>query len=125
MYKMSVRPHFDYCDVIYHMPQLTNPLDSTITLNSLMERIEKNQYQAALAITGAWQGSNRNTLYDELDWESLSDRRWSRSVIQLFEIRSNMPPPYLRDNLPRLRRLVFGNCISNKYHELFCNTARL
>ena len=35
-----------------------------------------------------------------------------------------MTPPYLRDNLPRLRRLLFGSCISNKYHELFFNKAR-
>ena len=102
MYKMFVRPHFDYCDVIYHIPHFTNPFDSIITLNSLMERIEKIQYQATLAITGAKQGSNDDTLYDGLGWESLSDRRWSRRVIQLFKMPSNRTPPYLRDNLPRL-----------------------
>ena len=39
-----------------------------------MEHIERVQYQAALAITGCWQGSNRNKLYEELGWESLSDQ---------------------------------------------------
>ena len=33
-------------------------------------------FKDALAVTGAWQGSNRSKLYDELGWESLSNRRW-------------------------------------------------
>ena len=53
---MFVRLHFDYSNVIYHITQLTNPFDSTITLSSLMERIEKIQYQSALAITGGLAG---------------------------------------------------------------------
>ena len=52
MYKIFIRPHFDYCDVIYHTPHLANPFDycdviyptphlanpfeSSITLNALM-----------------------------------------------------------------------------------------
>ena len=66
MYIIFIRPHFDYCDVIYRTPHLTNPFESSITLNALMERVEKLQYQAALAITGTWQGTSRNKLYDEL-----------------------------------------------------------
>ena len=121
MYKMFVRPIFDYCDVIYHSPHLTNPFDSTIKLNPLMERIEKIQY---LAITGGWQGSSRIKLYEELGWESLSDRWWYRRLIQLFKIRNNMTPAYLRGNIPRQRRLLFGNCNPNIYREIFCITAR-
>ena len=34
-----------------------------------MKQIEKVQYQAALAITGTWQGSSRNKLYENLGWE--------------------------------------------------------
>ena len=124
MYKMFVRPIFDYCDVIYHSPHLTNPFDSTIKLNPLMERIEKIQYQAALAITGGWQGSSRIKLYEELGWESLSDRRWYRRLIHFFKIRNNMTPAYLRGNIPRQRCLLFGNCNPNIYHEIFCSTAR-
>ena len=37
-----------------------------------MEKAEIIQYQAALAVTGEWQGSSRSKLYDELGWESLS-----------------------------------------------------
>ena len=74
-----------------------------------MESIERIQYQSALAITGTWQGSNRNKLYDELGWESLSDRKWSRRLIQLYKIRNNRTPSYLRDNLPRQRAPLYNN----------------
>ena len=81
MYKAFVRSHLDYCDVIYHIPLLHQaPLG--VTLNSFMEKVERVQYQAALAITGAWNGSSRIKLYDELGWESLSDRRRCRRVLQ-------------------------------------------
>ena len=36
-----------------------------------MEKTERTQHQAALAITGAWQGSCRSKLYGELGWESI------------------------------------------------------
>ena len=78
MYKMFVVPHQDYCDVIYHMPPLNNGFDSSIRLNPLMESLEQIQYQAALSITGCWQGTSLNKIYEELGWETMSDRRWAR-----------------------------------------------
>ena len=75
MYKSLVRSHLDYCDIIYHIPSHQNQAPLGVTLNSVMENVERIQYQSALAITGAWHGSNRAKLYDELGWESLSDRR--------------------------------------------------
>ena len=110
MYKIFIRPHFDFCDPIYHTPQVTNPFESSITLNALMERVEKIQYQALLAITGTWQGTSRNKLYDELGWKSLSDRRRCRRLIHLFKIRNNMTPN-LKENLPLKRSLLFRNLI--------------
>ena len=62
MYKTLVRPHLDYCDVIYHIPSKQDQLGGV--LNSLMYMAEKVQYQAAIAITGAWQGSSRLKLYE-------------------------------------------------------------
>ena len=57
-----------------------------------MEKIEKIQYQTGLAITGAWQGSDRNKRYETLGWESPSDRRFIRRVLHLFKIRTNVTP---------------------------------
>ena len=66
MYKALVRSHLDYCDIIYHIPSKILQAPLGMSLCSLMERVERIQYQAALAITGAWQGSSRSTIYEEL-----------------------------------------------------------
>ena len=66
MYKALVRSHLDYCNTIYHMPALNNQINLGVTLTSLMKTVGRTQYQAALAITGVWQGSNRSKLYEEL-----------------------------------------------------------
>ena len=87
MYQSLVRSHLDYCDTIYHMPALNNQINLVATLTSLMETVERTQYQAALAVTGAWQGSNRSKLYEELGWESITDRRWCRRILQIHNIK--------------------------------------
>ena len=53
MYKALVRSHLDYCDIIYHIPSHQNQAPLGVTLNSLMEKVERIQYQSALAISGA------------------------------------------------------------------------
>ena len=40
MYKTLVRPHFNHCHIIYHIPSITNPYGRVVTLNYLMERLE-------------------------------------------------------------------------------------
>ena len=97
MYKALVRPHLDYCDVIYHIPSKQTQLGGV--LNVLMEEVEKVQYQAGLAITGAWRGSSRSKLYEELGWESLSDRRWCRRILQIHKIVNNKTLSISKTNL--------------------------
>ena len=123
IYKAYARSHFDYCDFIYHIPpKLT---ESGLALHSLMEKIEKIQYQAALAVTGCWQGTSRNKIFEELGWETLSDRRRSRRILQIHKIITNMTPAYLRDLLPPNRQLFLPNvfreirCRTDKYHNSF------
>ena len=104
MYKALVRSHLDYCDTIYHIPALNNQINLGVTLTSLMETVERTQYQAALSITGAWQGSNRS----KLEWESLSGRRWCRRILQIRKIKNKMTPSHLRDKiLPEIRTASF------------------
>ena len=67
LYKLFVRPHFEYADVIYHVPQINNPFDSCINLNNLMNSIEQIQYQAARVVTGNWKGTITSKVYDELE----------------------------------------------------------
>ena len=121
MYKTLVRSHLDYCDIIYHIPSKHNQFGEII--NTLMERVEKIQYQAALAITGAWQGSNRSKLYDDLGWDTLSDRRWCRRVLKIHNIVTNAPC-YLRNKLPRFRRPLYSQNNANIFHGIRCKTDR-
>ena len=100
MYKALVRTHLDYCDTIYHMPALNNQTNLGVTLTSLMETVERTQYEAALAITGTWQVFSRSKLYEELGgWETLSECRWCRRILQIHKIKNNMTTTYLRDKL--------------------------
>ena len=57
-YKLYIRPHLDYGDVIFHNQR-----------TDLMNLIEQVQYEAALIVSGCWQGTNHERLYDELGWE--------------------------------------------------------
>ena len=69
IFKMHVRPYLDYCDIIYHIPGKTtetSDFDSSRTLTSQMNTLERTQYQAALAVSGAWKGTSRTKIYDEL-----------------------------------------------------------
>ena len=80
MYKVLVASHLDYCDIMYHIPRVLNQPPLGLSLNASMEKVERIQCQLALAITGAWQGSSRTKLYEEMGWETLSDRHMSRRI---------------------------------------------
>ena len=71
LFKLYVRPHLDYGDVIYHIPAKVCEFSGNIVISNLMEKLESVQYSAALAITGAWRGTSREKLNAELGWESL------------------------------------------------------
>ena len=104
IYKLHVRPHFDYCDVIYHVPPTHNPFTLCTSQNYLMNRLETMQYTAALAITGTWKGTSREKIYKELGWESLSDRRWYRRLTLFFKIFNGLTPNYLTSLLPETQQ---------------------
>ena len=122
MYKALVRSHLDYCDIIYHIPSVQTQFG--MTLNDLMKKAERIQYQAALAITGAWQGSSRSKLYEELRWESLFERRWCRRILQIHKIVSNNTPSYLKDKLLRYRRPLYSQNSNNTFHEIRYRSSR-
>ena len=100
IYKMHVRSHLDFCDVIYHLPEIDSLFDCSYRLTRLMNQIERVQYQAALAITGTWQGTNTDKIYEELGWESLSNRRWFHRLVHFYKIQNNMAPEYLKNHIP-------------------------
>ena len=164
IFKMCIRSHFDYCDFIYHIPELKkeksengsdvdddeevddddyddengdleNDFDETdlkvngnsslkFKLNFRMKSLESVQYQAALAVTGAWKGSSAAKLYAELGWESLHSRRYFRRITQFFKIMNGLTPQYLVDPIPVPRRHLFGRYVSNDLYEFKCRTKR-
>ena len=71
IYKNFVRPHLDYGDILYDKPNNEN----------FQNKLEKVQYRACLAITGAIQGTSRTKLYDELSLHSLIKRCWCNKLI--------------------------------------------
>ena len=123
MYKALIRPHLDYCDIIYHIPPHQNQAPLGVTLNSAMEKVERIQYQSALAISGAWHGSSRTKLYEE-GWESLSDRRTGRRILQIHKIFNNKTPSYLNEKLPTNCRALFSGNTRNTFHEIICKSNR-
>ena len=108
MYSVLVRSHLDYCDVTFHIPSKIHPLPLGMSLHDHMEKLERVQYQAALAVTGAWQGTSRIKLYEELGWESLSDRRTCRRVLQIHKIVDAKTPEYLQHCLPPNRNVIIN-----------------
>ena len=94
MYKALVRSHLDYCDFIYHVLSIIHqpPLgdDPQLSNGERYNIIEIIQYQTALAITGAWQGTSRSKMYYKLGWETPSGRRKCRRVLQIHKIINNI-----------------------------------
>ena len=115
MHKALVRSHLDYCDIIYHIRTSNSRINLGVTSNSLMEKVERTQYQAALAITGTWQGTNRSKLYEELGWETLSDRRWCMRILQIHK--KYKIPSYLRDKLSPHSRPLYRLNNSNTFQD--------
>ena len=62
LYKLYVRPHLDYGEVIYHFPAKVCEFSGSVVLPSLMEKLESVQYSAARAIKGKWRGTSRGKL---------------------------------------------------------------
>ena len=112
-YKLYIRPHLDYGDIIYHGQSA-----------EMMVFLEQIQYKAALVITGCWQGTNRDKLYNDLGWESLTDRRWYRRLCMFFKIRNHETPRYLYDHLPPPRDLIYNLRNSRNYSVPHSRTSR-
>ena len=90
IYKLFIRPHLDYGDVIYDQPNN----------NGLSAKIESIQYNAALAITGTIRGTSREKLYQVLGLQSLEDRRWLRRLCYFHEVLSTKLPTYVYELTP-------------------------
>ena len=86
IYKLYVRPHLDYGDIIYHSAnsQKNNIFDFTSN-SSILKKVESIQYEAARIVSGAWKGSSMEKIYQILGWESMNNRRIMRKLCILQE----------------------------------------
>ena len=124
---MHIRPHLDYCDMIYHIPIKTKEMsdgDSQRNLNHLMGTLESTQYQAALAVSGAWKGTSQDKIYNELGWETLDERRMFRRLVQFFKIMTNRTPDYLRLPTQSQHCHLYGVRFGNVLKDIECESYR-
>ena len=119
VYKLYIRPHLDYGDIIYH--RFDPEMHFEIT-----RKLEQVQYSAALAVTGTWRGTSRQKLYEEFGWETLYHRRWYRRLTHFFCLRRSKSPEYLFNEIPQERQLTYN--LRNPHEQppartvRFCNT---
>ena len=117
LYKLYIRQHLDYGDAVYHTPAKTCEFSHDTMLNIQMEKLESAQYSAALAVTGAWRRTSREILYNELGWESLNLRRWSRRLVMFYKTVNNSTPEYTRHHIPQLEQSMYSlreHCVIGK-----------
>ena len=124
LYKLYVRTHLNHGDVIYHTPAKICEFSHDTTLNTHMEKLESVQYSAALAVTGAWKGTSREKLYNELGWESLNLRRWSRRLVMLYKIVNNITPEYTRHPIPQLEQSTYSLREQHVIGQIWARTER-
>ena len=105
IYKLFIRPHLDYADMIYNQ-----------TFNkSFQQKI------------GAIRGSSRENLQQELDLETLQQRRWYRKLCCFYKILKSQSPKYLYSIIP-IHNMSYRTRQYNKIpainvkHDFFKNT---
>ena len=83
IYKVFVRPHLSYGDIIY---------DEASNM-SFHHKPESIQYNACLVITGAIRGTSKEKLYLELGLESPQLRRWYKKLGMFYKIYKKKKSP--------------------------------
>ena len=111
MYNLYVRPHLDYGDLIHHK-------DDPEASLSLTKRLESVQYTAALAVTGAWKGTDKSKPLDELGWEYLHDRRRYRRLAHFFKLLKGGAPEYMTAPKPQPKHLNYSLQEQNVFEAL-------
>ena len=124
LYKLCVRLHLDYGDVIYNIPPKLCEVSQSIALSNLMEKVESVQYSAALAVSGTWRGTSWEKLYAELGWGSLSSRRWSRRLTLFYKIINNLTPLYTKQPIPPLQPSNYSLCSQDVIEQITTRTEK-
>ena len=105
IYKLFVRPHLDFRDIIYDKHYIS----------SFHQKLESIQYNSALAITGAIRAFSRRKSYQELGLESLQQRRLFRKLCYFFKTTKNQSPKYISNETPPLGQHIEQEIISTTF----------
>ena len=115
MYLTLVRPLMEYADFIWDgcSNESTNALESV-------------QYEAARLVTGAIKGTNRQSLLDELCWDSLKSRRHIHKISLFYKMMNNLVPNYLSSLIPCpvSNRTTYSLRNSEDISLMSCSTSR-
>ena len=105
IYRIYIRPYFDYCDIIY---------DGNITVTDSL-RLERLQNRVARLVTGTLRRTPTDKLRQELGWDSLKTRRAIHKLIMYFRLRHPQPelPTYITSILPNTRFHDTGRTLRN------------
>ena len=90
IYKSFIRPHLDYAGIIYDQPNN----------DSFKNKLERIQYNNALAITATIRGTSRDKIYKELGLESLQSRRSLHHLCTFHKIKTSGLPSYFFKLIP-------------------------
>ena len=113
IYKTYIRPHFDYCDIIY---------DGHITIYDAA-RLETLQNRAARLTTGTLFRTSSDKLRLELGWDKLSSRRRMHKLILYHKLSQPeaLAPRYLTEIMPHTREQdtnrKFRNATTHSYER--------
>ena len=105
IYKTYIRPHFDYCDIIY---------DGLITIQD-STRLDTLQNRAARLTTGTLFRTRTDKLQSELGWEKLTARRRIHRLTfyQKLLDPKHSTPNYIQNILPRTREQDTNRTLRN------------
>ena len=113
----------------FHLPHLDygNVLRDQAFNNSLEEKLESNQYHVCLGLTEAIRGTSKEKIYQELELESLRDRRCCRKLCLFYKVLENKNSKYLFSLIPT-RCLLYSTRnihiipLVNTKHNFFKNS---
>ena len=74
--------------------------------DSFSEKLESIQYKAALAITGAIEGTSREKIFQDLGLESRKSRRWYKYLSLILKIMREEAPNYLINLIPECEKTI-------------------
>jgi hypothetical protein len=81
----------EYADVVW---------DNNVEADQSLQPLDKIQNQAARAVTGATARCTTTSLYNELRWQTLTERRLNHRLCLFYKMVNNLAPAYLTELIP-------------------------